>query len=197
MRQNRTPVVTDNVLRRSDRLSKSSSTDVLGDTCSREGSAVLVSSPEEGDRECCCSPSTNREVTASSQSEENTRGLPEPPMPILPATAVCPTYILVPVDSSAVLSQQYGIVRAQPAIDFGLLPDSQSWCHKPVTVFEGPTPQSTLRRIPVSYSWCILAVLMTHVRAEQDEAKVGAKTRFPSNFRGGVLYYILLSWGAA
>jgi hypothetical protein len=146
MRRKKTPVVTDNVLRRSDRHSKSSSTDVQEDACSWEDSTVPVSNPEEGDKwrtECCCSPSTNREAPASSQPEGNTRGLPEPPMPILPATAVCrhSAYILVPVGPSAVLSQQYGI--AQSAIDFRLPSDCQPWCHKSVTVC--PTPQSAIQ----------------------------------------------------
>lgn len=67
-------------------------------------------------------------------------------MPILPATTVYPhpAYILVPV-AGAVLPQQFGMGHAEPALGFVLPSDSQSWYHKPVTIFESPAPQSAIQ----------------------------------------------------
>jgi hypothetical protein len=115
--------------------------DVQENAHSREGSAVLMSSPEQ----CCCSLPINQEVTTT--SGEISRGLPEPPMPILPATAVYhpPAYILVPVGPGALLTQQYGMGHAEPALGFGSPSESQPWYHKPVTIFEGHAPQSAIQ----------------------------------------------------
>jgi hypothetical protein len=86
----------------------------------------------------CRSPSCNQEATADSKSVE-TATLPEPPIPVLPATAYpYPAYILVPVGPGAVLPQQYR-GHAESTVDFGSTSASQLRC------YQDPTSQSAFQ----------------------------------------------------